>query len=120
MSGHFKFAYETPHWTAPIRIALNQKPSQTTACIAQSSSAICAPVGYYAALSGKSVPTFLDNLISLILKGPEIKTDNQERLKLTENRFCVGVGGKLCASSNFLKKHVSKVFSVSAFSQKIT
>jgi len=65
MSGHFKFAYETPHWTAPIRIALNQKPSQTTACIAQSSSAICAPVGYYAALSGKSVPTFRDNLSAL-------------------------------------------------------
>jgi len=65
MSGHFKFTYETPQWTAPIRIALNQKPSQTTACIPQSSSAICAPVGYYAALSGKSVPTFRDNLSAL-------------------------------------------------------
>jgi len=65
MSGDLKFAYEAPHWTAPIRIALNQKPSQTTACIAQSLSEICALVGYYAALSAKSVPTFRDNLSAL-------------------------------------------------------
>jgi hypothetical protein len=77
MSGHFKFAYEEPHWTTPIRNALNQKTSQATACIVQSSSDICALVGYYAALSGKSVPTFRDNLYSLTMpKGKQCQFSN--------------------------------------------
>jgi len=65
MLGHFKFAYEAPNWTAPIPIALNEKPCQIRACIAQSSSEICALVGYYAAESGKSVAMFRDNLSAL-------------------------------------------------------
>ena len=72
MWGRLKFVYEAPNW-----IALNQTmQSQTMVSIAKVSCEIWALLGYYAAQSGDSWPTLLDNLLAPSSKVKKSKREN--------------------------------------------
>ena len=104
ISGHHKFTHEALQWITPIWIALNwTKLSQTKACIAQSSSEICALVGHYAAQSGNSLRMFWDNLAALFKR-----SRNQKRWhSMTEANwqpFFWGGGSLFIQCLNFFKE----------------
>jgi hypothetical protein len=80
--------YETPNWTAPNWITLNQTVwSQTKACITKSSSEMCALLGYYATENGNPLLTFWDRLSAPSSKIKKNKSENRTRLKLIDTIF---------------------------------
>jgi len=105
-------------YEAPYQITLNQTlQSQTKASIARSSCEICALLGYYAAQSDNSLPTFQDNLSGTSSKVNKLKRENWAPLMLNDTIFFQ----TLSINYFFLKKRdVLEAGSVSIFRQRST
>jgi hypothetical protein len=86
MGGHVKFMYELLNCTMPNRTTW----SHTKACIKKSSCEFSTLLGYYAVLSGYSLPMVQDDLSVPSSRVKEFKREKRAWLELTHTVFYFG------------------------------